>query len=95
MCDFQSCPAVRLKLGTSKAGSEAEWKKMLAAYEFKSDEEAIAYKLNPVDNLARLQSAQILLLLVYGDKGHRCRTSRTRSWSTTATRPSAGRLSES
>jgi len=41
---------------------------VLAAYEFKNDEEAIAYKLNPVDNLAPLAKAKIPLLLVYGDK---------------------------
>lgn len=69
VCDFKSWPGgARLKLGASKAGSEAEWKKMLAAYEFKSDEEAVAYKLNPVDNLAPLAKAKIPLLLVYGDK---------------------------
>ena len=33
-----------------------------------SDEEAVAYKLNPVDNLAPLAKAKIPLLLVYGDK---------------------------
>ena len=47
---------------------EAEWKKLLAAYDFKSDDEAVAYKLNPVDNLAPLAKAKIPLLLVYGDK---------------------------
>src|SRR5579883_3143532 len=42
--------------------------KTLAAYDCKNDEEAIAYKLNPVDNLAPLAKAKIPLLLVYGDK---------------------------
>jgi pimeloyl-ACP methyl ester carboxylesterase len=69
VCDFKSWPGGALKkLGASKAGSDAEWKKMLAAYEFKTDDEAIAYKLNPVDNLAPLAKAKIPLLLVYGDK---------------------------
>ena len=49
-------------------GSEAEWKKLLAAYDFKADADAVAYKLNPVDNLAPLAKAKIPLLLVYGDK---------------------------
>jgi alpha-beta hydrolase superfamily lysophospholipase len=40
----------------------------LAAYDFKSDAKAVAYKLNPVDNLAPLARAKIPLLLVYGDK---------------------------
>ncbi|AMV29842.1 Alpha/beta hydrolase family protein [Gemmata sp. SH-PL17] len=69
VCDFKSWPGGALKkLGASKSGSEAEWKKMLAAYEFKNDEEAIAYKLNPVDNLAPVAKAKLPLLLVYGDK---------------------------
>jgi pimeloyl-ACP methyl ester carboxylesterase len=68
VCDFKSWPGgARLKLGASTAGSAAEWKKLLAAYDFKTDEEAIAYKLNPVDNLAPLAKAKIPLLLVYGD----------------------------
>jgi len=67
-CDFKSWPGGQpQKLGTGK-GSEAEWKKVLAAYEFKSDDEAIAYKHNPADNLAPLAKAKIPLLLVYGDK---------------------------
>jgi len=67
VCDFKSWPGGKLlNLGTGK-GSEPEWKKLLAAYDFKSDAEAIAYKLNPVDNLAPLAKAKIPLLLVYGD----------------------------
>jgi pimeloyl-ACP methyl ester carboxylesterase len=68
VCDFKSWPGGKpKKLGTGK-GSEGEWKKMLAAFDFKNDEEAIAFKLNPVDNLAPLAKAKIPLLLVYGDK---------------------------
>jgi len=68
VCDFKSWPGgMPKKLGTGK-GSEGEWKKLLAAYDFKNDEDAIAYKLNPVDNLAPLAKAKIPLLLVYGDK---------------------------
>ena len=68
VCDFKSWPGgVPKKLGTGK-GSEGEWKKVLAAYDFKSDAEALAYKLNPVDNLAPLAKAKVPLLLVYGDK---------------------------
>jgi pimeloyl-ACP methyl ester carboxylesterase len=70
VCDFKSWPGgARRKLGASTAGSDAEWKKMLEAYDFKSDEEAVAYKLNPVDNLAPVAKAKIPLLLVYGDAG--------------------------
>jgi pimeloyl-ACP methyl ester carboxylesterase len=39
VCDFKSWPGgTPKKLGTGK-GSEAEWKKLLAAYDFKSDDE--------------------------------------------------------
>ncbi len=69
VCDFKSWPGGALKkLGASTAGSDGEWKKLLAAYDFKTDDEAIAYKLNPVDNLAPLAKAKIPLLLVYGDQ---------------------------
>jgi pimeloyl-ACP methyl ester carboxylesterase len=68
VCDFKSWPGgQRKKLGSGK-GSEAEWKKLLAAYDFNSDDEAIAYKLNPVDNLASMATAKIPVLFVYGDR---------------------------
>jgi pimeloyl-ACP methyl ester carboxylesterase len=68
VCDFKSWPGgMPKKLGTGK-GSEAEWKKLLAAYDFKTDADAVAHKLNPVDNLKPLAKAKIPLLLVYGDK---------------------------
>ena len=68
VCDFKSWPGgAPKKLGTGK-GSGGEWKKLLAAYDFTSDADALAYKLNPVDNLAPLAEAKVPLLLVYGDK---------------------------
>lgn len=68
VCDFKSWPGGAVKkLGTGM-GSEAEWKKMLAAFDFKTDGEAVGYKLNPVDNLKPLAKAKIPLLLVYADK---------------------------
>lgn len=67
VCDFKSWPGgTPMKLGAGK-GSDAEWKKLLAAHEFKDDAEAIVYKLNPVDQLTQLAKAKIPLLLVYGD----------------------------
>jgi pimeloyl-ACP methyl ester carboxylesterase len=67
VCDFKSWPGGALKhLGKGK-GSAAEWQKLLKAYEFKSDADAIAYRGNPVDNLAPLAKAKIPVLLVYGD----------------------------
>lgn len=68
VCDFKSWPGGQVKkLGTGK-GSAAEWKNVLAAYDFPTDEDAIHYRHNPVDSLATLANARIPLLLVYGDK---------------------------
>jgi pimeloyl-ACP methyl ester carboxylesterase len=67
VCDFRSWPGGKPKgLGTGQ-GSAAEWGKLLKAYDFKDDKEAIASKANPVDNLAPLVRSKIPLLLVYGD----------------------------
>ena len=68
VCDFKSWPGGTFKKLGGSPGSPGEWEKMLKAYDFKNDAEAIAYKLNPVDNLAPLAKAKIPLLLVYGDK---------------------------
>jgi len=66
VCDFKSWPGGRLK-GLGKGdGSATEWSKMLKAYGFKSDAEAIAYRGNPVDNLKPLAEARVPLLHVYG-----------------------------
>ena len=68
VCDFKSWPGGAPKnLGTGM-GSEGEWKKPLTAYDFQAAAEAVAYKLNPVDNLAPLAKARVPLLLVYGDR---------------------------
>jgi pimeloyl-ACP methyl ester carboxylesterase len=67
VCDFKSWPGGQLKKTGVAKGSDVEWKKMLAAYGFKSDEEALGYKRNPVDNLSPLAKAKIPLLLVYGE----------------------------
>lgn len=67
VCDFKSWPGGKPKgLGTGQ-GSPAEWRKLLKAYDFKDDDEAIASKLNPVDSLAPLAAAKVPILLVYGD----------------------------
>jgi len=67
VCDFKSWPGGKPRGLGAGPGSEAEWKKLLAAYDFKTNAEAVAYKLNPVDNLAPLAKAKVPLLLVYGD----------------------------
>ena len=61
--DFKSWPA---GLGVGD-GSPTEWQKLLGDYGFASEEEALAYRGNPVDNLQPLAQAGIPLLHVYGD----------------------------
>lgn len=66
--DFKSWPGGKPRgLGKGK-GSEAEWQKMKKAFDFTDDAAALAYRGNPVDNLAPLARARIPLLLVYGDR---------------------------
>jgi len=62
VCDFKSWPLGR---GSGK-GSPKDWQRCLEAYGF-TEEEALAYKLNPIDNLAPLAAAKIPLLHVCGD----------------------------
>lgn len=60
--DFKSWPG-----GKGKAsGSPGDWQKLIKAYGFASEEEALAYKGNPIDNLAPLAKAGIPLLHVCG-----------------------------
>jgi pimeloyl-ACP methyl ester carboxylesterase len=67
VCDFKSWPGGKLKnLGTGN-GSSAEWAKVLKAFDFADDAQAIAYKRNPVDNLEPLFKGKVPILLVYGD----------------------------
>jgi len=62
VCDFKSWPGGK---GRSRFAGR-EWRGLLAAYEM-TDEQARAYKLNPVDNLAPLATAKIPILSVIGD----------------------------
>lgn len=63
VCDFKSWPGGR---GQGK-GSPRDWKLVLETYGFASEQEALDYKLNPVDNLAPLAKVKVPLLHVYGD----------------------------
>jgi pimeloyl-ACP methyl ester carboxylesterase len=67
VCDFKSWPGGKAKGLGAGPGSPEEWPKLLRAYDFKDDREAIASKLNPVDRLERMAKARVPLLLVYGD----------------------------
>lgn len=62
VCDFKSWPG-----GQGRARhSGRDWRQLLSAYGM-NDKEALAYKLNPVDNLAPLAKARIPILSVIGD----------------------------
>ena len=67
VCDFKSWPGGKLKGLGAAPGSAEDWAKLLKAYDFKDDREAIASKLNPVDRLKPLAEAKVPILLVYGD----------------------------
>lgn len=61
VCDFKSWPGGR---GRDK-GSAAAWRACLKAYGL-TEEQALAYKKNPIDNLAPLAKAKVPLLHVVG-----------------------------
>jgi pimeloyl-ACP methyl ester carboxylesterase len=63
VCDFKSWPG---GFGKGK-GSPRDWKLVLDRFGFASDEEAKAWKGNPVDQLDALATAGVPLLHVYGD----------------------------
>lgn len=63
VCDLKSWPG-----GKGKAkGSPGDWEQAKRQYGFANDDAAVAYKLNPVDNLAPLAAAKIPLLHVCGE----------------------------
>jgi pimeloyl-ACP methyl ester carboxylesterase/lysophospholipase L1-like esterase len=63
VCDFKSWPG-----GKGKGpGSPEDWAKLIKDYHFASEAEALAHKLNPIDNLKPLARAGVPLLHVYGD----------------------------
>lgn len=63
VCDFKSWPAGK---GKGK-GAKSEWAELLKIYGFANEVEALAYKGNPVDNLAPIARAGIPILAVVGD----------------------------
>jgi pimeloyl-ACP methyl ester carboxylesterase len=62
VCDFKSWPGGK---GVGR-GSPTEWKKCLNVYGL-TEEEALAYRANPIDNLQPLAKAGVPLLHVCGD----------------------------
>jgi len=62
VCDFKSWPGGK---GRGK-GSRSDWERCKQVYGL-SEAEALAYRLNPVDNLAPLAKAKIAILSVCGE----------------------------
>ena len=63
VCDLKSWPG-----GKGKGpGSPAEWQKVMEVFGFRTEEDAMVYPGNPVDNLGPLASARIPIMHVYGD----------------------------
>ncbi|MDD2306307.1 MAG: GDSL-type esterase/lipase family protein [Prolixibacteraceae bacterium] len=62
VCDFKSWPGGK---GFSKGDPES-WKLLLKAYNFKTEQEALDYKDNPIDNLENLAAAKVPLLFQIG-----------------------------
>ena len=63
VCDFKSWPGGK---GKGK-GSAGDWKLILERFHFADEAEALAWKLNPIDNLEPLAAAKVPLLHVFGD----------------------------
>lgn len=61
VCDFKSWP-----MGKNGKRSDNDWKNLKAEYGFSSDEEAIAYLDNPIDNLEQLVKAKIPIMHMVG-----------------------------
>jgi pimeloyl-ACP methyl ester carboxylesterase len=62
VCDFKSWPGGK---GKGK-GSSGDWQRLLKVYGL-TEEQALTYKLNPVDNLAPLAKAKIPILSICGE----------------------------
>ena len=62
VCDFKSWPGGK---GVGP-GSPSDWQELLKVYGF-TEEQALAYRKNPVDNLGPLAKANIPILAVIGD----------------------------
>ena len=63
VCDFKSWPGGK---GKGK-GSPGDWQALLKCYHFGSEQEALDYKGNPIDNLKPIVEAKIPVIHIYGD----------------------------
>ena len=62
VCNFESWPYAH-----GAPGGATEWKKLLAVYGFKTDEEALACPTQPIKEMGPLAAAHIPLITVVGD----------------------------
>ncbi|BBE19482.1 xylanase [Aquipluma nitroreducens] len=62
VCDFKSWPGGK---GAGKGDAES-WKLLIKAYNFKTEQEALNYKDNPIENLENLAAAKVPLLFQIG-----------------------------
>lgn len=62
VCDFKSWPGGK---GAGKGDADS-WKLLQKAYNFKTEQEAIDYKDNPIDNLDKLAATKVPLLFQIG-----------------------------
>jgi hypothetical protein len=63
VCDFKSWPGGKGK----SEGSAGDWAALIKNYGFKDEAEALAYKKNPIDELALIAASKIVLIHVVGD----------------------------
>jgi hypothetical protein len=63
VCDFKSWPGGK----GQGPGSPEDWKELQKCYRFESEQQALAYDKNPIDNLKPLADAKIPLIHVCGD----------------------------
>ena len=64
VCDCKSWPGGK---GPHKGGSSGNWDSLIKSWGFKDEAEAMAYRFNPVDNLANIAKAKIPIIRVVGD----------------------------
>lgn len=67
VCDVKSWPGGKPVGKGTGVGSPVDWKKLKDVYGFKTDDQAFAARISPLDKLERPAKAKIPVLLVYGD----------------------------
>lgn len=64
VCDFKSWPGGKLGLGK---GSPEDWERLIKAYGFKSEADAMTYKWNPIDLVPKLVASKVAILYLAGE----------------------------